>query len=415
MAISTRSELHRPPGADQQAPRPVTAPGVSISTAIQLGVCLLLLTVVACANQSAAPTPVTAPPERSAHLAPTHTPAEIEAVTHSPTSVPLPTPTPTPVEIEVVTPTPTNVPLPAPTPTPSETEAVTPTPTSVPPPTPMPILDVTEVHTLTDFGYNTRVVDGDIHVWHAPPCPQIHSASWIAAIILTDLRTGSYLYLDPDGSGRKTPGTDYWSDETRERFAEVLEDVSLLELIITPFECPLPPAPGSETMFCTGLTGWPDPDTVNIGEPPFPQVAISSFDSLGGFCMGHGWTGSYCWQAGVKGRTCEAREDWDELIGVRAYAMAKESHTGVVTVLGDESSPGRVTGIQLFPVLVEEPEFELGEEAYSLFAQEGESIAQFELPDVSEGVYLLITSYESPLGHVEHGFKVELRNRRARE
>ena len=337
MAISTRSELHRPPGADHQTPRPVTAPGVSISTAIQLGVCLLLLTVVACADQSAAPTPVTAPPERSAPLAPTPTPTEIEAVTHTPTSIPLPTPTPTPAEIEVATPTPTSVPLPtptpveieiatpvptalplaAPTPAPSETEVVTPTPTSVPPPTPMPILDVTEVHTLTDFGYNTRVVDGDIHVWHAPPCPQIHSASWIAAIILTDLRTGSSLHLNPDGSVITYSRPDYRSDEARKRFAEVLEDASLLELIITPFECPLPPAPGSETMFCTGLTDWPGPDTVNIGEPPIPQVAIYKFDSLGGFCMVRGWTGSYCWQAGVKGRTCEAREEWNELIGVR--------------------------------------------------------------------------------------------------
>ena len=131
--------------------------------------------------------------------------------------------------------------------------------------------------------------------------------------------------------------------------------------------------------------------------------------------MGHGWTGSYCWRAGVRGRTCEAREEWNELIGAEAYGMAMGSHTGVVRVLGDESSPGRVTGIQLFPVLTEEPGFELGEEAYSLHAKEGESITEFDLPDVSEGVYLLITSFESPLGHVEHGFKVELRNRRERE
>ena len=57
----------------------------------------------------------------------------------------------------------------------------------------------------------------------------------------------------------------------------------------------------------------------------------------------------------------------------------------------------------------------LGEEAYSLQAQEGETIAQFAKPDIPEGLYLLVASYESPLGEVEYGFKVELKDRRVRE
>ena len=425
------------------------------STAIRLGISLLLLTVLACAEQPAAPTPVTAPPERSTPLAPTPTSAEIEVATPVPASVPLPTSTPAEIEVatptpasvilaastlttggtEVVTPTPTSVPLststpaeigiaatvptgvpiPTPTPTTGETEIVTRTPTSVPIPTSVPALEGKVVQTPADTGYNTRVVDGDIHVWHAPDCPRINSAEWVAPIILTDLRSGSYLYLNQDGTVSTSPEPDYRSDEGRERFAEVLEDGSLMELIIAPFECPEPVAVVPEPKFCGGLDGWPDPDAVDIGEPPVPRVGISHVDSLGGYCMGHGWTGSYCWPAGVKGRTCQERDDWNELTGAETYGMTMGSQKALVTVLGDESSPGRVTRIQLFPVIVEEPEFELGQEAYSLDAHEGENITLFELPDVSEGIYLLITKYESPLGEVEHGFKIELRNRRVKQ
>ena len=253
-------------------------------------------------------------------------------------------------------------------------------------------------------------------MWHAPYCPRTNAGSWIAPIILTDLRSGSHLFLNKDGSVRTSIRPDYRSDEGRERLAEVLEDSSLMELIITPIECPKPAGMVSEPGFCTDeLNGWPDPDAVKIGDPPIPQIGISSVDSVGGFCIGHGWIGSYCWQSGVKGRTCETREDWSELADPDRYGMTIGSHKGLVTVLGDESSPGRVTRVQLFPVLVEEPELELGKEVYSLHAREGETIALFELPDVSRGVYLLVTSYESPLGHVEHGFKVELSKRWANE
>ena len=376
-------------------------------------------------------TPVPPPTPTARPVVPTPTPAEV--ATPAPTTVPLPSPTATPGEAEVAVPTSTSVPLPPPTPisggtedavpiptssplppptaTPGGTENAVPTPTGTPLPAPTPTLEEWGVQTPADAGYNTRVVDGDIHVWHAPRCPRISSAEWVAPIILTDLRSGSHLYLDQDGSVRTSPRPDYRSDASRKRFAEVLADSSLMELIvIIPFECPEPTSPDSGERFCTELRGWPDPDSVNIGDPPIPQIAFSRVDSLGGFCMRHGWTGSYCWQTGVKGRTCEARENWGELTGARAYAISIALHKGNVTVLGDESNPGRVTRVQLFPVLVEEPELELGKEAYSLHAREGETIALFELPDVSEGVYLLITSYESPLGHVEHGFKVELRN-----
>ena len=108
--------------------------------------------------------------------------------------------------------------------------------TPLPPPTRFPAASGVQVP--GNFGYNTRVVDEDIHVWHAPHCPPVPPATFVAPIILTDLSSGSHLYLNRDGSVRSSPGPDYRTDEGRERFAGVLEDNSLMELILTPFECP---------------------------------------------------------------------------------------------------------------------------------------------------------------------------------
>ena len=69
-----------------------------------------------------------------------------------------------------------------------------PAPRPLPPPT--PTLEERRIQTPTDFGGNTRVVDGDIHVWHVPRCPPVPPATWVASIILTDLRSGSHLYLN---------------------------------------------------------------------------------------------------------------------------------------------------------------------------------------------------------------------------
>ena len=114
-----------------------------------------------------------------------------------------------------------------------------PAPTAPPLPAPTPTLEERRVQTPTDFAYNTRVVDGDIHVWHVPHCPPVPPASWVAPIILTHLvPPHSYLYLNRDGSVRESPAPDYRTEESRQRFAEVLEDSALMELILTAFECP---------------------------------------------------------------------------------------------------------------------------------------------------------------------------------
>ena len=115
---------------------------------------------------------------------------------------------------------------------------VSPTPTWPPLPAPPPTLVAGSVQTPTDFGYNTRVIDGDIHVWHAPHCPPVPPAEFVASVILTDLHSGSQVYLNPDGSVRTSPQPDYRSDEGQERLSTVLDDGSLMELVLTPFECP---------------------------------------------------------------------------------------------------------------------------------------------------------------------------------
>lgn len=90
-----------------------------------------------------------------------------------------------------------------------------------PPSPPTPTLEERRVQTPTDFGYNTRVVDGDIHVWHVPHCPPVPPATFIASIILTHLVPPySYLCLNRDGSVRESPVPDYRTDESRERFVE---------------------------------------------------------------------------------------------------------------------------------------------------------------------------------------------------
>ena len=119
---------------------------------------------------------------------------------------------------------------------PTPTSASLPAPTSVPLSPPTPTLEERAVQTPTDFGYNTRVVADDIHVWHAPHCPPVPPAIFVASVILTHLVSPySYLHLKRDGT---VTGSNYRTEEARQRFAEVLEDSALMERILTRPECP---------------------------------------------------------------------------------------------------------------------------------------------------------------------------------
>ena len=75
-------------------------------------------------------------------------------------------------------------------------------------------------------------------MWHIPTCPPVPPATWVAPVILTDLRSGSNLHLNRDGSVLDSPAPNYLSDEGRKRLAEVLDDSELMELILAPMECP---------------------------------------------------------------------------------------------------------------------------------------------------------------------------------
>ena len=110
--------------------------------------------------------------------------------------------------------------------------------TRTPPPLPpTPTLEERRVQTPIDTGNNTRVVDGDIHVWYIP-CPPGPPPKWVAPITLTHLSSGSHLYLNKDGSLSKNVFPDYRTDEGRERLEQVLKDDELMERILTRPDCP---------------------------------------------------------------------------------------------------------------------------------------------------------------------------------
>ena len=48
----------------------------------------------------------------------------------------------------------------------------------------------------------------------------------------------------------------------------------------------------------------------------------------------------------------------------------------------------------------------LGEEIDSVQAEKGETLVYYVPPEVSPGFYMVITTYESQMGEVSHGFKV---------
>ena len=269
----------------------------------------------------------------------------------------------------------------------------------------------------------TKVIDGYLHVRYLPPCEIVPSpAEWVASIVLTDLHSGSIVYLNRDGTASRFK-PDYMTEQGKATLEAALEDSSVMEQIVARPECPeiYRRVHVSEPRFCGGLSGWPDQKMENIGEPPMPKVGLSKDDPTRGSCMGNGWVGSYCWPMGGEARRCEERDDWSELAGAETYPITKGPRNSHITVVGGSTYSGRVSRIQMFPMRVEPSILKLGtvvklgEEAYSLHVQEGETITQFAKPDIPEALYLLVASYESPLGEVDYGFKVELKDRRVRE
>ena len=118
-------------------------------------------------------------------------------------------------------------------------------PTPQPPATPLPPAPPS-VNTPTPFEKKlqttpmktelTKLIDGYLHARYLPPCEIVPSpAEWVASIILTDLRSGSIVYLNRDGTVKFT---DYRTDEGKATLETALEDSSVVEQIVARPECP---------------------------------------------------------------------------------------------------------------------------------------------------------------------------------
>ena len=291
--------------------------------------------------------------------------------------------------------------------------APTPLPTAAPLPAPTPTLEERRVQTGPEIGNNTRVLKGNLQVWYVP-CPQEPQLpiEWVAPIILTDLNSGSNVYLNRDGTVKDSPQPNYKTDEGQAALEAALKDSSVMEQVIARPTCP-------EQVYEPSLwqqDGWPDAYAEDIGEPPIPKVAISGNPATSyGETISPGWRGSYCWPMSGGRLKCENVDSWEGFAEAETYPFTSGLRN-YFTVLGDESNAGRIRRIQVFTTQEKKSLLKLGrevtkagEEVYSIEAQEGETLEMIRAPDIPKGVYLLKTTYVSPLGEVEHGFKVKVR------
>ena len=256
-----------------------------------------------------------------------------------------------------------------------------------------------------------KLVAGNLHVEYIPPCALRGApAEWVAPIRLTDLRSGSVVYLNRNGSLRESPKPDYKTEEGRAALEAALKDKALVKEIVGRPACP--EMVYNPTVMQRG--GWPDAFAVDLGDPPMPRVAIGvsprSIESTPRSVY-PGWRGAYCWPVSGGVRECEDTADWKGFGGAEALGSGRF----YVAVLGDEDNPGVVRRVRVFPAQERRAnrgrgrELHLGAEVHKVVATRGESLEKFTLPRLPAGDYMLIADYESPLGEVEYGFKVEVR------
>lgn len=131
---------------------------------------------------------------------------------------------------------------PAPTPTLPATPLPpnTPMPPATPHPLPLstPTLEERRVQTGPKIGNNTKVLDGYLHVWYVP-CPQNPSPPiiWVSPIILTDLRSGSVVYLSRNGTVNSRLKPEYKTEEGRTTMEAALKDSSIMEQVVARPQC----------------------------------------------------------------------------------------------------------------------------------------------------------------------------------
>ncbi len=105
------------------------------------------------------------------------------------------------------------------------------------PPLPLlPSVQEGQIQTAIEVGNNTRVIDENLHVWYIPCEPLPFTP--VAPIILTDLHSGSIIYLNRDGAARDSPQPEFMTDEGRARLESVLKDRTMMEQVLTFPECP---------------------------------------------------------------------------------------------------------------------------------------------------------------------------------
>ena len=111
-----------------------------------------------------------------------------------------------------------------------------PAPTPIPPA--IPTLEG-RVQTGPEIGNNTKVIEGNLHVWYIP-CPQNPDPpfEWVAPISVTDLNDGSKVYLNRDGTLKSSPKPEYKTEEGRTRLEAALKDSSIMEQVVARPECP---------------------------------------------------------------------------------------------------------------------------------------------------------------------------------
>ena len=83
------------------------------------------------------------------------------------------------------------------------------------------------------------MIDGYLYARYLPPCEIVPSpAEWVAPIILTDLRSGSVVYLNGNGTLRETPQPEYVTEEGKVALEAALKDRSIIKQIAARPKCP---------------------------------------------------------------------------------------------------------------------------------------------------------------------------------
>lgn len=129
--------------------------------------------------------------------------------------------------------------------------------------------------------------------------------------------------------------------------------------------------------------------------PALPQVSVEH-----GGSVHHGRQGSYCWPVTANSSVCVDKIGWEDFDSAPALAVKRGDDLSVVVTTG-ESSPGGVE-VQVYTVGETEPFLMPGDQVYSSPAGEGTTL------DLEPGVYFLNAFYQSGLGDVSYGFKLEM-------